>query len=665
MNPLTAICFNSLSAALWLRVNPRTGRLQRIPAALALAVAAIGFLKLSSYLIGFDFPADRWLFANSVGTNRIAPNTAFCFLLSGVALAGIDRMTARGFWPAQVVTLVVATVSLMSLIGWTYGATSLYRVASYAPMAINTCAAFGVLALGILLARPERGMLALVLDSGAGGRMARRLLPAVVAIPWLLGGLRLFGTRMGYCETEFGAAMLITLIIVFFVLAVGTIAAALNRSDAQRKQAADELQRSSAEIFDLYNRAPCGYHSLDSAGNIASINDTELTWLGYERDELVGKKRFPELIASAGPNFFGDALARLKQTGRVKDLECELLRKDGSTFPVIVNAVAVYDAGGNFLAGRSTLFDATEKKRAEAAIHQLNEALEQRVADRTAELAATNANLEQKSQENEMFVYSASHDLRSPLVNLQAFSQELSLVLESIRQLITGSGLPADKAEQGLRLIDVDMQRGIRFIQTAVSRLDAIIDALLRLSRVGRVEYQPQRINANQMVGRILESMSATLFDRGVAVEVADLPDCWGDPTALEQVFANLIGNAVNYLDAARPGTIAIGSRQSDSNVDGEPSATIYYVKDNGLGIDPAYHGKVFQALKRLHPKVAPGEGIGLAIAKRIVERHGGEISFESAANKGTTFFVTLPNSKLTTNSAPVARVQLVRELAL
>jgi signal transduction histidine kinase len=333
--------------------------------------------------------------------------------------------------------------------------------------------------------------------------------------------------------------------------------------------------------------------------------------------------------------------------------------------PVIVNSVAVYDASGNYLANRSTLFDATEKKRAEAAIHQLNEALEQRVADRTAELAATNADLEQKKQENEMFVYSASHDLRSPLVNLQAFSQELSLVLQSIRQLITGSDLPADKAAQGLKLIDVDMERGIRFIQTAVSRLDAIIDALLRLSRAGRIEYQPQRIDANQMVGRILESMSATLFDRGVSVEVADLPDCWGDPTAVEQVFANLIGNAVNYLDATRPGTIAIGSRQADSNVDGDPSATIYYVKDNGLGIDPAYHGKVFQALKRLHPKVAPGEGIGLAIAKRIVDRHGGEITFDSAAGEGTTFIVTLPTSNLTSNPASVHCIQPVKEHAL
>ena len=377
------------------------------------------------------------------------------------------------------------------------------------------------------------------------------------------------GERRGYYDTEFGTALLITSTVILFVLAVGWIAAALNRTDAERKKAMDDLQRSSAEISDLYNRAPCGYHSIDQNGNIAAINDTELAWLGYDRDELIGKKLFTELIASGGPNFFRDAYARLKQTGSVKNLEYELRRKDGSTFPVIVNSTAVLDSSGNVLSSRTTVFDATERKRAEEAIGQLNEALEQRVAIRTAELAAANADLEQKNQENEMFVYSASHDLRSPLVNLQAFSQELSLVLASIRQLIVGSDWPAERTAQSLTLIDVDMQRGIRFIQTAVTRLDGIIDALLRLSRAGRVEYQPQWIDTNQMVGRILESMASTVVDRGVVLEVADLPACWGDPTAVEQVFANLIGNAVNYLDAARPGTITIGSRQADSNGDG------------------------------------------------------------------------------------------------
>ncbi len=273
-----------------------------------------------------------------------------------------------------------------------------------------------------------------------------------------------------------------------------------------------------------------------------------------------------------------------------------------------------------------------------------------------AELAVVNMDLQQKNQENEVFVYSASHDLRSPLVNLHGFSRELTLVSQSIRTLFTDGGLPAEKIEHGLRLIDLDMKRSIHFIQTAVSRLDAIIDALLRLSRTGRVEYHPQVIDTNQLVARIVESMAVTLFDRGVAVEVEDLPACWGDPTAVEQLFANLIVNSVNYLDVARPGKIEVGSLDTDSAGEDRPPATTFFVKDNGLGIDPAYHGKVFQALKRLHPEVAKGEGIGLAIVKRIVDRHGGGIYFESAARSGTTFFVKLPNPNLRSEPAPVSR---------
>ncbi len=528
MNPLTAICFILSAVALWLRACGQLGRQQRLGSVLGAAVALVGGLKLGSYLFGFDIPIDRWLFAGSLGTNRMAPNTALCFLLSGTALAGLDWVTSRGFWPAQWAVLLVATVSLVSLVGYAYGATSLYQMASYVPIALNTAGAFGVLSAGILFARRDRGVVAVICDSGPGGVMARRMLPALVAVPCVLGWLRIAGERRGYYDSEFGTALMASVTVTLFVIIAGRIAAELNRADVARREAEQQIRR-------------------------------------------------------------------------------------------------------------------------------LNDELEQRVAERTADLAAANADLQQKNQENELFVYSVSHDLRSPLVNLQGFSQELALVTGSIRELIQNSGMPADKAERGLELIDVDMHRAVHFIQTAVSRLGGIIDALLRLSRAGRVEYQLQTIDTNQLVARIVESMSSTLFDRGVAVQLAELPPCWGDPTAIEQVFANLIGNAASYLDPARAGVIETGCLAADSTAEGDSAATIYYVKDNGLGIDPAYHGKVFQALKRLHPEVAAGEGIGLAIVKRIVDRHGGEIWFESSVGVGTTFYVKLPRSGPLPQNAPVS----------
>jgi signal transduction histidine kinase len=351
-------------------------------------------------------------------------------------------------------------------------------------------------------------------------------------------------------------------------------------------------------------------------------------------------------------SLFAERYPRFKQEGAVRDLDFELVRKDGTIFPVILNSTAVRDAQGNYLCSRTTLFDATERRRHEQALQQFNDELEQRVSDRTTELAAANADLLQKNEENEMFVYSVSHDLRSPLVNLQGFSQELATALPVLREIVSEGGLPSEHSSRGLKLIDDDMRQSIRFIQTAVSRLSGIIDALLRLSRAGRVEYQPQIVDTNRVVARIVESMSATIFDRGVAIDAKPLPECCGDSTAIEQVFANLIGNAVKYLDANRPGHVEIGALPPRAQAETVQQVITYYVKDNGLGIDPMFHPKVFQALKRLHPDVAEGEGIGLAIVKRIVERHGGTISFESAAGAGATFYVTLPKPATLTSDA-------------
>jgi signal transduction histidine kinase len=244
-----------------------------------------------------------------------------------------------------------------------------------------------------------------------------------------------------------------------------------------------------------------------------------------------------------------------------------------------------------------------------------------------------------------MFVYSVSHDLRSPLVNLEGFGKELSLACQEIRAILADKALPPTLQRRGLTLLDGDVAESIRFIQTGVLRLSNIIDALLRLSRAGRVEYQQQQVDVHALVRRIVESMSGTITERGATVTVKDLPPVWGDATAVEQIFANLIGNALNYLDPKRPGLVEVGCTDDvEANGHGRHSNWhTYYVKDYGLGIPQAYKAKVFQAFQRLHPGVAKGEGMGLTVVHRIVERHGGRIWFESTEGAGTTFFVTLP----------------------
>jgi signal transduction histidine kinase len=282
-----------------------------------------------------------------------------------------------------------------------------------------------------------------------------------------------------------------------------------------------------------------------------------------------------------------------------------------------------------------------ERKAAQAA-QQKSEKL---VIAASAKLGEVNRDLVLKSQENEMFVYSVSHDLRSPLVNLQGFSQELASVTHHVRDILSQPELPLQLRERGLALVDNDMTQSIGFIQSAVLRLSRIIDALLRLSRAGRVEYESKLVDVESTVGAILASVAGTIDEKGAQITVASLPAIWGDPTAVEQIFANLISNALNYLDPKRSGTIEIGCTDFEhalSSDDGRDFHT-YYVRDNGLGIPEAYRGKLFQAFQRLHPLAAKGEGIGLTLIRRMVERHGGKIWCESVAGEGSTFFVTLP----------------------
>jgi len=280
-----------------------------------------------------------------------------------------------------------------------------------------------------------------------------------------------------------------------------------------------------------------------------------------------------------------------------------------------------------------------DRRRSSKEIHQLNADLERRVHERTAQLADVNRDLMLKNQENELFVYSVSHDLRSPLVNLQGFSQELGLAGRDLRALLMQDGVPPEVQKQGLSVLEGNVAESIRFIQSAVRRLSTIIDALLRLSRAGRIDYQRQDLDTTAIVCRVAEAMHATAAAQQANIDVGDLPRLRGDAVAIEQVFANLVGNALNYLDPARPGRVEVGALPNPA-ADG---LRICYVRDNGVGIPETGREKIFQAFHRLHPESAAGEGMGLTIVRRIVERHRGRIWVESQVGAGSTFFVALP----------------------
>ncbi|MBP0594458.1 histidine kinase [Paraburkholderia sp. LEh10] len=277
-------------------------------------------------------------------------------------------------------------------------------------------------------------------------------------------------------------------------------------------------------------------------------------------------------------------------------------------------------------------------------------ALQASLQARAAELASVNDTLRQETQDNEMFIYSVSHDLRSPLVNMQGFSKELQVSCDELRAAIVEASLPADEHERLARLLDGDVQEALRYVRVSVTRSAAIIDALLRISRAGRLEYQWQRVSVGRAVARAVDALQPRIDERAAVLVVRELPTAWGDPFAIEQVFGQLIANAISFLDPARPGRIEVGTldgRLEDGASPSAPKTRTYFVRDNGLGIPAACMSKMFRAFQRLHGDVAQGEGVGLALVRRTVERHGGRVWVESAEGAGSTFFVTLPDQPM------------------
>jgi len=383
-----------------------------------------------------------------------------------------------------------------------------------------------------------------------------------------------------------------------------------------------------ADIFRLLVESVADYaiFVLDPQGRIASWNAGAARIKGYQAGEILGRHfstfYTPDAIARDWP---AHELREAARVGRFED-EGWRVRKDGSQFWANVIITPLRAPDGTLRGFAKVTRDLTQRKANEERISSLTRELQQRVGD----LASANSELKQRNLENESFVYSVSHDLRSPLVNLQGFSQELTFTSESLQKLLSSAELPAPVRDEALALLNGEMQESIGFIRNAVKHLGSIIDGLLRLSRVGRVEYEAVPVDLNAVVADILGAMHTSIVEASAEIRPSPLPVILGDRNAIGQVFANLIGNALKSFDAERAGTIDITASTTQPPV--------ISVRDNGVGIPAAYHSKIFQVFQHVHTARRSGEGLGLAIVRRIVERHGGRIWFESRAGKGTTF---------------------------
>lgn len=285
---------------------------------------------------------------------------------------------------------------------------------------------------------------------------------------------------------------------------------------------------------------------------------------------------------------------------------------------VLVSAIPIFDDDKDSIRRVYTTFnDFTERKYNEEEKEKLNK------------------ELIEKNKELEQIVYVTSHDLRSPLVNIQGFSNELDFSIQELANLSDEIEMTEAQQEKFNHIIDLDIPESLKFIDTSTRKMDSLLKGLLTLSRFGRLELNISEINMNELVSNVLNTYEFQIKENNIHVRKDNLPDCFGDTDQINQVFSNLIGNAIKFMRDEIDKEIKITfSTKGDFNV--------YQIVDNGMGMDKKDQDKVFELFHRLDPMKTKGEGLGLTIVKKIIERHGGKIEVDSRVNSGTVFYVYL-----------------------
>jgi PAS domain S-box-containing protein len=385
---------------------------------------------------------------------------------------------------------------------------------------------------------------------------------------------------------------------------IGELERTIRKTSALLVERAQTISEAAAQIEDMYEHAPCGYHSLDRDGVVVRINATELEWLGYSRAEVVGRKSYRDLLAPPSRELFDTDFEQFVGSGRISRLEVDLLRKDGDVLPVSMSASPIVDGSGRVVWSRSMVFDIADQRRAEAAVRELNEELERRLIEQHA-----------LNRELEAFSYSVSHDLRAPLRSIDGFAQALSEDYEG--------------------QLDAAGRDFLTRIRAAAQRMGHLIDDLLGLSRVTRTQLNIREVDLTAIAREVAYRLQEQAPARRVDWRIDDGLRAYADAQLVRIVFDNLLSNAWKFTAKTALPVIEVQS----ATLDDEPG---FAVRDNGTGFELAYADKLFGAFQRLHSAAEyPGTGIGLATVQRVIHKHGGLIRAEATPGQGARFVFT------------------------
>ena len=596
MKANASVAFVACGVSLWCLAAESAGGLRRTAGrGLALLAGLIGMLTVSEYIFGRNLGIDLLLFpekAGAIGTSspgRMLPLAGINFVLLSLALLLLNFETRRGLRPAQILVLPPAAAAILTCQEYLFGMQTFSGIASVTRLAVHGAVVFIALCAGILCVRPDRGVVKIAVSDTQGGSMWRRLFPMAIVVPALLGWLRLEAQRAGYFEAEIWVALFATATAAVVAGVIWWYAKSLDTTDRKRRTAEKQVQRASLYARSLLDASLDPLVTISREGKITDVNTATEQFTSVCREQLIGSD-FSEHFTE--PEKARQGCQQAFEQGTVRDYPLAIRDKAGRTTDVLYNATVYKNPAGEIEGIFAAAREISERKRFEE------------------ELKRSNAELQR-------FAYVASHDLQEPLRMVASYTQLL--------------------AQRYVGKLDSDADEFIGFAVDGAKRMQHLIEDLLAYSRVGTREKEPRLCESEQIARSALKNLSVAVEESGASIEIADLPEIKCDALQLETVLQNLIANAIKFRNRGKPCVIQISARQEGQN-------WIFWVKDNGIGIEPRHFERIFQVFQRLCTREEyPGNGIGLAICRKIVERHHGRIWLESQAGAGTTFYFTIP----------------------